>query len=61
MEKVVLKATEMSLATCWVGYFDAEYFNADIKSKRVMRSRVSSSSGIRQRAFAPGQGRQVLG
>ena len=31
MEKVVLKATEMSLATCWVGYFDPEYFNADIK------------------------------
>jgi nitroreductase len=31
MEKVVLKATEMSLATCWVGYFDTEYFNADIK------------------------------
>jgi len=30
MEKVVLKATEMSLATCWVGYFDPEYFNADI-------------------------------
>jgi len=31
MEKVVLKATEMSLATCWVGYFDPAYFNADIK------------------------------
>ncbi len=31
MEKVVLKATEMSLSTCWVGYFDPEYFNADIK------------------------------
>ena len=31
MEKVVLKATEMSLATCWVGYFDPDYFNADIK------------------------------
>jgi nitroreductase len=31
MEKVVLKATEMSLATCWVGYFDQDYFNADIK------------------------------
>jgi nitroreductase len=31
MEKVVLKATEMSLVTCWVGYFDPEYFNADIK------------------------------
>jgi nitroreductase len=31
MEKVVLKTTEMSLATCWVGYFDPEYFDADIK------------------------------
>ncbi len=31
MEKVVLKATEMSLATCWVGYFDPEYFNGEIK------------------------------
>ena len=30
MEKVVLKATEMGLATCWVGYFDPEYFHADI-------------------------------
>jgi nitroreductase len=26
MEKVVLKATEMNLSTCWVGYFDSEYF-----------------------------------
>jgi len=34
MEKVVLKATEMSLATCWVGYFDPEYFNADIKIEK---------------------------
>jgi nitroreductase len=31
VEKVVLKATEMNIGTCWVGYFDAEYFNADIK------------------------------
>ncbi len=34
MEKVVLKATEMSIATCWVGYFDPEYFNADIKIEK---------------------------
>jgi nitroreductase len=27
MEKVVLKATEMNLSTCWVGYFDSTYFN----------------------------------
>jgi hypothetical protein len=27
MEKTVLKATEMNLATCWVGYFDSSYFN----------------------------------
>lgn len=27
MEKVVLKATEMNMATCWVGYFDYSYFN----------------------------------
>jgi hypothetical protein len=27
MEKVVLKATEMNMATCWVGYFDLTYFN----------------------------------
>src|ERR1039457_3379252 len=27
MEKVVLKATEMNIATCWVGYFDVNYFN----------------------------------
>ena len=27
MEKIVLKATEMNLATCWVGYFDYAYFN----------------------------------
>jgi hypothetical protein len=26
MEKVVLKATEMNLSTCWVGYFDYSYF-----------------------------------
>ncbi len=26
MEKVVLKATEMGLSTCWIGYFDTEYF-----------------------------------
>ncbi len=34
MEKVVLKATEMSLATCWVGYFDPDYFNGDIKIEK---------------------------
>ena len=27
LEKTVLKATEMNLATCWVGYFDYAYFN----------------------------------
>ena len=27
MEKVVLKATEMNISTCWVGYFDYSYFN----------------------------------
>ncbi len=32
LEKVVLKATEMDMATCWVGYFDSSYFNeADIE------------------------------
>ena len=34
MEKVVLKATEMSLATCWVGYFDPDYFSGDIKIEK---------------------------
>jgi hypothetical protein len=27
MEKVVLKATEMDISTCWIGYFDDSYFN----------------------------------
>jgi nitroreductase len=27
MEKVVLKATEMNLSTCWIGAFDCTYFN----------------------------------
>jgi nitroreductase len=27
MEKVILKATEMNMSTCWVGYFDYAYFN----------------------------------
>jgi nitroreductase len=27
MEKVVIKATEMDMSTCWVGYFDSTYFN----------------------------------
>ena len=27
MEKVVLKATEMGLGTCWIGYFDHSYFD----------------------------------
>jgi len=27
LEKIVLKATEMKLGTCWVGLFDREYFN----------------------------------
>ncbi|MEN6618019.1 MAG: nitroreductase family protein [Rikenellaceae bacterium] len=30
MEKLVLRATEMGLATCWIGYFDHDYFN-DLK------------------------------
>ena len=27
MERVVLKATEMNISTCWVGYFDRIYFD----------------------------------
>jgi nitroreductase len=27
MEKVVLKATEMNMSTCWIGVFDSTYFN----------------------------------
>jgi nitroreductase len=27
LEKVVLKATEMDISTCWIGYFDYSYFN----------------------------------
>lgn len=27
MEKVLLKATEMNLSTCWIGVFDSTYFN----------------------------------
>jgi hypothetical protein len=27
LEKAVLKATEMNLATCWIGIFDSTYFN----------------------------------
>ena len=27
MEKVVLKATEIGISTCWVGYFDHAFFN----------------------------------
>lgn len=27
MEKLVLKATEMNISTCWVGYFDYTFFN----------------------------------
>jgi hypothetical protein len=27
MEKVVLKATEIGLSTCWIGIFDENYFN----------------------------------
>ena len=27
LEKVVLKATEMGIATCWIGYFDNSFFN----------------------------------
>jgi len=27
LEKIVLKATELKLGTCWVGMFDREYFN----------------------------------
>ncbi|HBE41815.1 MAG TPA: hypothetical protein DDW27_11540 [Bacteroidales bacterium] len=27
LEKVVLKATEMGLVTCWIGYFDKSFFN----------------------------------
>jgi nitroreductase len=27
MEKIVLKATEMNLSTCWIGVFDSTYFS----------------------------------
>ena len=27
LEKVVLKATDMGIATCWIGYFDNSFFN----------------------------------
>jgi hypothetical protein len=33
MEKVVLKATEIGISTCWIGYFDDTYFNEIIIEK----------------------------
>ncbi len=27
MERIVLKATELNIATCWVGYFDSSFFS----------------------------------
>jgi nitroreductase len=27
MEKLVLKAAEINVSTCWIGYFDIDYFN----------------------------------
>lgn len=35
LEKIVLKATEMNLGTCWVGLFDKEYFN-DIELENTL-------------------------
>lgn len=33
MEKVVLRATELGVASCWVGYFDHDYFNDIVLEK----------------------------
>ncbi|MFA5848887.1 MAG: nitroreductase family protein [Bacteroidales bacterium] len=33
MEKVVLKATELGVASCWIGYFDHDYFNDIVLEK----------------------------
>lgn len=33
MEKVVLKATEIGISTCWIGYFDDNYFNEIVIEK----------------------------
>jgi len=33
LEKIVLKATELGLGTCWIGYFDAVYFPEIKKTK----------------------------
>lgn len=33
LEKIVLKATELGLGSCWIGYFDAVYFPEIIKTK----------------------------
>jgi len=33
LEKIVLKATELGLGTCWIGYFDAKYF-PEVKKNR---------------------------
>ncbi|HEY6914111.1 MAG TPA: nitroreductase family protein [Paludibacter sp.] len=35
LERIVLKATEMKLGTCWVGLFDKEYFN-DIQVEKEL-------------------------
>jgi len=33
LEKIVLKATELGLGSCWIGYFDSVFFPEVIKSK----------------------------
>lgn len=41
LEKVVLKATQMQLGTCWVGMFDKEYFNdIEVESDLIIPSIV---------------------
>jgi nitroreductase len=61
MEKIVLKATEMNLATCWVGYFDKNYFNEiDIENGYEIPSIVVVGYSEEQHSFVDKVARLVV-
>ncbi len=55
VEKLVLYATEMGLQTCWVGYFDKEYFpEIELKANEVIPSIILIGYGTKKQGITAG-------
>jgi nitroreductase len=62
MEKAVLNATSLGLDSCWVGYFDSQYFKEiELTDGKVIPSIVIIGYGLSKQSFTDNILRKIVG